>query len=571
MDEEDIATQEESQKLQIAGSFSNPTGNNVESVGPGDNLAFLLHGQEQTVGFRLLRKMGWKDGQGVGPKVHRAARTATTVASINQAPVVAVRHLFAPDDVHIQLGLPKTDRSGVGFEQEHLPNPVRVRLQITSGRKSTKHRAVDSRQPRRKAAQLHMDDAESDEEFYDLGPKISYTRHASNKKRAEPAKAVATNQRRWSNDPLEIHKVDEASGLHSPLDGYRPAIHDDRSGTRILMHTSPSVPTYWKASPISVRQLMFGPGGVNLQQGTNTTVTSRPSSILEGSSRVKPTTLEPGKSVFTYITSASRDKLAAVSGNNSLPTGKSSHLPDNVSTLEQQRLKLLQDSSLDPNTAAAALARDKGFGGPYVRNESKKRRYQEYLAFQAGNISCPYPMPSTMSLGDLAAELKEFHSCAMIFRPMSAFMESRFTTPGLVLAPENSSHNASLGTAAESLFKSPDPASEAALTGFFGSLTRSIQKFHPASLLRRRFNLHKQHHQQNSKEMDISEGQLNFNKESCVHTNSLAILPVQKREEPTADEETRMDGKKASVNYQNVFEKNRPHEALFREIFGTDE
>src|SRR6202035_2704702 len=38
---------------------------------PGDLLDDLIKPKEDTVGIKILRKMGWREGQGVGPRVER--------------------------------------------------------------------------------------------------------------------------------------------------------------------------------------------------------------------------------------------------------------------------------------------------------------------------------------------------------------------------------------------------------------------------------------------------------------------------------------------------------------------
>lgn len=106
---------------------------------------------------------------------------------------------------------------------------------------------------------------------------------------------------------------------------------------------------------------------------------------------------------------------------------------------------------------------------------------------------------------DFLRELNEFYNCARIFKPMTGFMASRFTT-----AKTTSSMSTDGQVRAELLSKPEakvtDPAEEAAKVGMFGKLTRSVEDFFPTRLLCKRFNVRAPEHTQPDNDSEMAKG-----------------------------------------------------------------
>jgi G patch domain-containing protein 1 len=115
MDEEDMEDAEEARKLGTTDGFSG-LGSTQHDVARSAGLAGLFRAEGETMGVKLLRKMGWREGQGIGPKVRRRARTGMGDEALQ--PQGHETFLFAPDDVPIINFDRKTDRKGLGFEGE---------------------------------------------------------------------------------------------------------------------------------------------------------------------------------------------------------------------------------------------------------------------------------------------------------------------------------------------------------------------------------------------------------------------------------------------------------------------
>jgi G patch domain-containing protein 1 len=128
MDEEDLAEMRDSQKLvdtsePTDSAFRLPTddGNSLSAA-----LQSLTLPSTDSPGAKLLRKMGWKPGQGVGPRVSYTRRRQQDIdAGVVPAGAVddaeASKHLFAPRDTPVLLFRAKDNAHGLGHS-----GPVRL-------------------------------------------------------------------------------------------------------------------------------------------------------------------------------------------------------------------------------------------------------------------------------------------------------------------------------------------------------------------------------------------------------------------------------------------------------------
>ena len=73
MDEEDLAELAESQQVATKVQFEGlgNTAEELENRKAGDLFDDLIRPKQDTIGIKILRRMGWREGQGVGPRVER--------------------------------------------------------------------------------------------------------------------------------------------------------------------------------------------------------------------------------------------------------------------------------------------------------------------------------------------------------------------------------------------------------------------------------------------------------------------------------------------------------------------
>lgn len=121
MDDEDLAEMRDSQKLV---DTTEPTSSSALIPDPADaSIAAALQSlalpASDSPGAVLLRKMGWKPGQGVGPRISYERRRqqdldAGVVPAGGVDDAEARKHLFAPRDTPVLLFRPKENAHGLG-------------------------------------------------------------------------------------------------------------------------------------------------------------------------------------------------------------------------------------------------------------------------------------------------------------------------------------------------------------------------------------------------------------------------------------------------------------------------
>ncbi|KAF4446418.1 dipeptidyl-peptidase III [Fusarium austroafricanum] len=513
MDEEDLADAAEAQKVQTSQAFAGLGSFNQDSNATG--LMGLLRAEGDTMGLKLLRRMGWKDGQGIGPKIRRSARLELGDKS-SQA---AETHLFAPDDAKMIQFARKNDRKGLGHDGEtKLTGLNPITSAADEDDEDDAHDAdllntplLSTQKSKTKPGRggigvgILNDNGSDEEDPYEMGPKIRYNRVVGgDKKKKKAKKAAAAANPALKHAPVFVSRTARAgNGLgrchdgRLPLDGFVLAKITEDLSDLLLEFTPPPVPEGWVSSKTSSDQATPSDYKSTADAAKASTHDAKSRAALLGEKSL------PGKSVFDYITSSARDRLATASGNKNLPQGLG-EVPEGYSMSEEERQQAVWDEApkLDRETAIAAISR--GSSGPYADNEEKQARYRTYLEhFATGNQPLPYK-PKGMAYDDFARELSEFHNCARIFKPMTGFMASRFTT---AKKPSAASANGSeMDLVSKPEPKIADPAEEAAKVGMYGNLTRTVQDFYPTRLLCKRFNVRPPAHSQAETEPDTGSG-----------------------------------------------------------------
>ncbi|KAM7224048.1 hypothetical protein V8F06_000521 [Rhypophila decipiens] len=603
MDEEDLAEAEESRKLQTSADFAGLGSTETDAARLG-GLMGIFRAQGETMGTKLLRKMGWKDGQGIGPKVRRQAQLGLQVDSRdgNQT------HLFAPENVPMIRFNRKTDHKGLGYgglarltplglaqspsadqsdeDEDDQPSFGRAKFSLSAGRKKTKEKGRGGI-----GTGILNDNGSDDDDPYEIGPKISYNRViGGDKKKIRKATtainpAVKTKPVFKPSKQSALNKV--ALGVRKchdgrlPLDGFvfgkesDQLISEVNSGGR---YPPPKIPPGWASAK-------------------NRTSQSDQSTFLSTGDAAKASKLDPkaraallgekqlpGKSVFDFLSAAARERLAVATGRTDLPPARG-ELPVGYSLSEEDRQRDLLERvpRLDKDTAVAALSRGTGPGAPYADNEAKRARYRAYLEYQAGFKSSLPPKPAQMNTDEWLQEAGEFFNCARIFKPMSGLMASRFTTSSSVTAP-------STREAGEKQLvsrpppKPQDPAEEAAKMGMFGPLTRSVADFYPTRLLCKRFNVKAVHVQPDNHEANGSKprssasqhgGYDNLRRDSTLpgYGSVSDMLSGNARQSTTADliAEVPRPTEKIVIDpdINEALEAPRADDSLFKDIFAA--
>ncbi|KAL2016304.1 hypothetical protein VTK56DRAFT_3875 [Thermocarpiscus australiensis] len=513
MDEEDLADAEESRRIQTQASFSG-LGTTADEVSKTTDLMGLLRPEGETMGVKLLKRMGWKEGQGIGPKVRRKARLELR----GDANATGETYLFAPENVPMISFVRKTDHKGLGYGGEVRLTPIGVSTRGSGANDSDEDdndQGVGSlRRPKFSLATNRKDEqgksrggiglgvlndtGSDDEDPYEIGPRISYNRVIGGDKKKK--KATAPVNPALKSKPTFISSKRSALGkvalgvrkCHDgrlPLDGFVFGKEPDDLTSAINTegkYPPPKIPQGW----VSSKQ----PKSKAAPAGYVSTADAAKASTLDPKSRaaILGEKQLPGKSVFDFMSAEARERLAAVTGRTDLPPARG-EVPAGHALSEDDRLQelLSRVPKLDKETAVAAISRGASGGAPYADDEEKRSRYIAFLEYQAGFRPTPGKLSPRMNSEEWLRELHEFYNCARIFKPMTGFMASRFTT-------SSSTTNSGTGSGGETgdrdLLSKPapkpqDPAEEAAKLGMFGPMTRSVADFYPTRLLCKRFNV----------------------------------------------------------------------------------
>ncbi|OJD19068.1 hypothetical protein AJ78_00941 [Emergomyces pasteurianus Ep9510] len=522
MDEEDLREAEEARKLQTAGEYAGFGSTAADAVRLG-GLMDLFKTTGETIGVRLLKRMGWKEGQGIGPKVRRKADLGESGDDAE-----GKVHLFAPVNPPMISFMKKNDYKGLGFEGEaRLDVPTRPETgtkpgALAQGEDSDEfggpklsingnmsHKQKQSRRGGFGVGILN-DTGSDDEDPYEMGPQISYNRFIDQdkkiKKTPKTSSSIALSNPLLGTKPVFISKKKAAAektkaGFRKchdgrlPLDGFLHGV--EIAGLTITSqekkYTAPEIPKDWKSSKTPSR---LGP----IQNYMSSAEAAKASS-LDPTSRAAllGETQLPGKSIFDYMTPAGREKIAKATGRTDLPPALGEKGPEGFEATDSQKQKDLWDLVPKLDKVVATQALNRGISGwmPYAEDEAKRSRYRSFLEVRAGLRDKLPDRAADATTDNWITEMQEFARAAQVFKPISGLMASRFTSSSD--SSSTSQPHPTTGTGAdnsqhEPLLRRPDPkpqdpAEAAAKIGMYGPLTRSSVPFSPFRLLCKRFNV----------------------------------------------------------------------------------
>ncbi|CAI7634533.1 unnamed protein product [Penicillium pancosmium] len=616
MDEEDLREQEESRNLQTAEGFAGFGSTDTDPTRRTGLMDLLKTGGE-TMGVKLLKKMGWREGQGIGPKVRRKADLGDT--STPGGGGADKTYLFAPENPPMVTFVRKSDNKGLGFAGESRLAPQETSQEepeeadsFFGGRLAEQTKSAKlpkARQPRRGGLGVGIlnDTGSDDEDPYSLGPQISYNKtiggdkKKKKKSRAEEGKpTIASSNPLLGEKPVFISKkvvaARGAGGFRKcrdgrlPLDGF--VLADGLSGLAISdrKYDPPTIPEGWKSAkqPTS--------NDHNTSEYVSTADAAK-SSILDPTSRaaVLGETQLPGKSVFDWMTPEARERIAKLTGNANLPPALSEGAPKGYEMSDSQRRKDLWDlvPKLDKQTAVQALTRAVSGWMPYSEDEEKRARYRNFLEIRAEIRDTLPDRLQGSSTDDWVNEMHEFARAAEVFKPMSNIMASRFTSASSgpkVASDAPDSNDDPLSRPNE---KPDDPAVAAAKIGMFGPMTRSTTSFYPSRLLCKRFNIKPPSHVQldpgepptasesgSGSRFQPGGSQTDTKARELISQDVMDMIMAETGRGPASTNSGTTGQKQASASIpppvveperNDALEAERPGDDVFKAIFGSDD
>ncbi|KAJ5682245.1 hypothetical protein N7462_005410 [Penicillium macrosclerotiorum] len=570
------------------------------------------------MGVKLLKRMGWREGQGIGPKIRRKAKLDETTAASGDASEQT--YLFAPDNPPMVAFIRKTDHKGLGFEGETRLGGAEISREepedsdsFFGGRLATQEKpAAPAKNSRRGGFGVGIlnDTGSDDEDPYSLGPQISYNRTiGGDKKKKKKGKVEDSKSAIGSSNPLlntkpvfiskKVAAARSAGGFRKcrdgrlPLDGF--VLADSLSGLSISerKYEAPVIPEGWASAkqPTSTdRDPSDYVSTADAAKASSLNPTSRAAALGEAQL--------PGKSIFDWMTPEARERIVKLTGKTNLPPALSEGAPKGYEISESQKRKDLWDlvPKLDKQIAVQALTRAVSGWMPYSEDEAKRARYRTFLEIRAEvRDSLPDRIPGS-STDDWVNEMHEFARAAEVFKPMSGVMASRFTSassgPKLASDAPDSSTEHPLTRPSE---KVDPPAVAAAKIGMFGPMTRTSLSFYPARLLCKRFNIKPPAHVQldpgeQPGRSDAGPGprfqsggyETDAGRKELVSQEVMNMIMMESgRQSSTASSDPGGSGPQLTPKAppapaveperNEALEAQRPGDAVFKAIFGSDD
>ncbi|PBP27271.1 DUF1604 domain protein [Diplocarpon rosae] len=406
MDEEDMADAEDEKRVQTAEGFAGlgSTQNDANRCGAFVDL-FRIEGE--TVGIKLLKKMGWKEGQGVGPKVRRKARLDGVERAADETNAT---YLFAPENTLMISFIKKNDHKGLGFNGETKLSSNRAREDTVKSDDEDDDGgflALKTAKKKKNSARggigigILNDTGSDDEDPYEIGPRISYNKVIGGDKKKKKSAKGGINPQLLSK-PVFISKKTAMARASAnfrrchdgrlPLDGFMLSSKDEFVSV-IRTHDEyapPQIPEGW----VSSKQPKDRPVEASYLSTSEAAKASKLDPISRAS--ILGEAALPGKSVFDFLTPAARERLVSASGKSNLPAALG-EIPQGYRMTDEERQKecAAQIPKVEKYTAEAALSRGASGFMPYGEDQKKRSRYRAYLENQAGiNPDIPAKAPA---------------------------------------------------------------------------------------------------------------------------------------------------------------------------------
>ncbi|KAF1531791.1 G patch domain-containing protein 1, partial [Eudyptes sclateri] len=477
----------------------------------------LIGPSKITVGVELLRKMGWKEGQGIGPRVKRKPRRqkpdpAVKVYGCALPPGLSEGSedeedeyqpenvTFAPKDVMPVDLTPKENVHGLGYKgldpsQALFGVSGRQHLNLfTGGSEDTSNLLGDLRHSKGRKLGITgqaFGVGALEEEDDDIYATETLSKYDTVLKDEEPGDGLYgwTAPKQYKSKKRSEREVKYIGKI---LDGFSLA---SKSSTPSKIYPPPDLPRNYR--PVHYFRPVIATGNENccLQKaleestgkiGSDTTQQSRHAlNASQRRERLGETGLKgPAPSVLEYLSEKDRERLKEVK-QASEQQMKAKILP------QQSRNSRFQPASPDDASHKWQML----LGGqlanvgssdfkPFARNPEKQKRYESFVRClkQGEKDTLEHYLDPSMTEWERGREQEEFFRAAMFYKSSNSTLSSRFTRAKYeddvdkVEVPRDQENDI-------------DDKETAVKMKMFGKLTRDKFEWHPEKLLCKRFNV----------------------------------------------------------------------------------
>ncbi|TFK71426.1 hypothetical protein BDN72DRAFT_837646 [Pluteus cervinus] len=581
MDDEDLQDIRDSKKLVDKADEMDLTGTTQPAVEDADQSslaraleAAMLPDAADSTGARILKKMGWKLGQGIGPRVTlRQRRLQEQLAKglyatlddikIGPAEEEADKHLYPPLDIPV-LNVPRKSNShGVGYHPGLGLNAtlgVSERSKNNSGPKISAGFGLGA-----------LNDADDDDvDIYDRSIEGMRMRTAYD--------GGDDDEHQHASKPKTTSGSRPLSGGTTFLNGTRVLAGftlSDKPVAEDRWFPLPDVPPGWTPDPRRVWKQDVSQEDEGKENITASSSTAHRRFDITADERGKllgeaPLPAAP-RSVFEFISQKDKERLKRVASE--IASGTPGALPTNLSARRTE-----------PHIAQAAL---KGFQ-PFTSDPVKQARYTIYLQSQAAMDGSASNL--TPALGqrtdEFHKEMEDYAKAALIFKPISGAMAGRFTSAAVIeqgpkvheglhkpVDEDIEMKDAEQKKAEEKV----SPKVHAARMEMYGALTREVKPWQPARLLCKRFGVKDPDPPAPDSTDTLVGNKSRFTSGSEPSTSAAAAAGDQDDSEP---QERKKGGPRDLANVglgeddtqgQDTLTYQRPAMDVFKAIFASDD
>lgn len=463
--------------------------------------ATLLPPSTESAGARILKKMGWRIGQGIGPRVtwkqrklqdlqaSVGSRIGADDIKISEDDEEASKHMYAPRDTSVLIVDRKDNSHGLGYRPG-------MSLNETLGVKAR----GDASGPKLAAGfglGALNDVDEDDLDVYDGGPSSNRRLQAYDIVERDDDDTIQIGSR---HDKGVKPNVRPASSLTTFRDG-RPVLAgfvlSDKPVAEDRWYALPDVPKGWQPDPRRVWDADKNKENIQIPS-----LPPRPgkwkseiSAEQRGSMLGEVPLPSAPRSVFEYMSQKDRERLQNFAAGGGVAAPTTSDAPP--STTASSQPNSIRIPRTEPHIAQAAL---RGFQ-PFATDPVKQSRYNAYLKSQASDdSSIPSLKPNPgQNIDEFNKELEDYAKAALLFKPISGAMAGRFTSAVVFESGPKIHEGLHMPTSEELAQKEKEekkkeedkisPKEHAAKVGMYGPLTRETKPWQPARLLCKRFGV----------------------------------------------------------------------------------
>ncbi|KAH9893159.1 hypothetical protein C8Q73DRAFT_791046 [Cubamyces lactineus] len=529
MDEEDFAELRESRKLvdeheemDFGGTAAEKRRQQAETEEQDPITAALAASlapaPKDSVGAQILKKMDWRPGHGIGPRLTYAQRKRQDAGFLDPSKEVegdeddieeAKKHMYPRRDTPVILAPRKDNFHGLGYTPGLGLNESLGRGGGGSGS------ATGGPQIAAGFGLGALNDADEDDiDIYDSSAAAGRSRVAFDDTLGDDEHHIhmgsSSRRQAATSQSRAPHGITQTFRDGTPvLKGF---VLSEKPVAEDRWFPLPEVPPDWRPNPRRVweqeRNKENVPAGEDkLKAGHQVPMphavwkSSQLSADQRGSMLGETPLPAKARSVFEYISQKDRERLERIRNARSQPVPEEGARPPSPGPPPPPPPGGLHIPRLHPSVAKAAL---QGFQ-PFAADPLKQSRYTAFLTVQANNAAGepidnvgfgPLPGQSTEAFNK---ELEDYAKSATVFKPLSGAMAGRFrsavvveTGPkiieGLHQPQSTDEGDDSQGEPVEEK-KEEDPKMGAVRLGMYGPLTREVQPWQPARLLCKRFGV----------------------------------------------------------------------------------